>query len=101
MGAALRIGDYLLSHGLAALTAPDEIVRRGLAFLSHRADPVVTQRELHRGVLSRGSAEDANALAEQLVALGALRSIPPPPRSGPGQPSSPAYSINPHVREDA
>ena len=30
MRAALRIGDYLLAHGIEALTGPDERTRRAL-----------------------------------------------------------------------
>ena len=101
MLAALAIGDYLLAHGVAALTGPDEKVRRSLQWLSARARSTVSLRELHRGPLgARGSTEDALALAEGLTQYGALRPIPAV-HSGPGRPPSPTYEIHPHLLRQA
>jgi hypothetical protein len=96
---ALRLGEYFLAHGMAALTAPDELTRRALLWLRRRGESSVTQRDLHRGPLDgRGSAEKANELAQTLVAVGALRKLEDegPPR--PGRPPSPGYAVNPSLR---
>jgi|GEM_PF-1778814 len=101
MRGALLIGEYLLEHALAALTLHDEGNRRALAWLSRCDTAVVTQREIHRGLLgSRGSADDAKRLCLELVRLGALRAIAAGRRM-PGEHRSPVYEINPSVRGDA
>ena len=101
MGSALEIGEYLLAHSLAALIIRDERMRRHIRWLAAWREETVSQRDLHRGPLgSRGSAEDARALAEELVAVSALRPVHPAPRmpGQPGQPASPTYEINPRLR---
>jgi len=96
---ALRIGDYLLEHALAALTVKSEGMRRVLRWLGDHPDDVVTQRDLHRGPLNgRGSADKAKALAEELTSLGALRPAAEESPSAGGRPASPAYEINPCLR---
>lgn len=98
MRSALQIGGYLLEHGIAALTGPDEKVRGALRWLEKQTAETVTVRDLHRGPLgSRGTAEQAEELATTLETLGALRALPRT-AGGPGRPASPAYAINPHVR---
>jgi Protein of unknown function (DUF3987) len=98
MRAALQIGDYLLEHGIAVLTGPDEKVRRALRWLERQDADTVTVRDLQRGPLGgRGTAEQAEVLATSLDALGALRALPRA-AGRPGRPASPAYSINPHLR---
>ena len=99
MRSALRIGEYLLAHSLAALTEPDEATRRALAWLSHHEADSVSQRDLHRGPLGgRGTAEKAQELAQTLIASGALHKLPDDSTSRPGQPPSPRYAINPALR---
>lgn len=94
---ALTIGDYLLDHGLAALTGPDELVRKALRWFEARAEQTVTVRDLHRGPLgSRGSAEDAEALADSLERHGAIRPRLDP-HAGKGRPPSPAYDVHPEL----
>jgi replicative DNA helicase len=101
MSAALEIGDYLLAHGTAALTGPDEKVRRALEWLTARAQAMVSVRELHRGPLAgRGTTEDATGLAERLVQHGALRAIPST-HTGPGRPPSPTYEVHPDIMRHA
>ncbi len=96
MRSALQIGDYLLAHGLAVLTGPDDQMRRTLKWLA-ATDGTVTVRDLQRGPLGgRGKAEDAAALAERLVQYGALRAIPTD-HKGPGRPPSPTYEVNPNL----
>jgi len=76
MRAALRIGTYLMAHARAALAMPDETTRRALAWIENHGQPSVTQREIHRRVLGgRGAAKVAQALADRLVMLGALREL--------------------------
>jgi replicative DNA helicase len=99
---ALRIGAYLLAHGLAALTGPDEPTRRALQWLAGRAEDTVTVRDLQRGPLgSRGTAEQASKLAALLVQHGALRLLPDEPADGPGKPASRAYAVHPELAEAA
>jgi hypothetical protein len=77
MRAALRIGEYLLAHGIAAFTAPDEMTQRALRWLERRGETTVTQRELHRGPLGgRGKSADAERLAAKLLKLGITRELP-------------------------
>lgn len=99
MRRSLRIGEYLLEHALAALTTPDEAMRKALRWLARHDKETVTQRDLHRGPMNkRGTAEQAAELAQSLVALDALRLLPPATQDGPGRPPSPSYVINPHLR---
>jgi hypothetical protein len=97
MRAALRIGEYLLAHGIAALSGPDDPTRRALRWLEKRGESTVSVRDLHRGpVGSQRAVEHADQLARTLEALGALRLIPADnPR--PGRPMSPKYSVNPSL----
>ena len=97
---AVVIGDYLLAHGIVALTGPDERTRHALRWLARNGKPTVTVREIHRGPLgSRGPVEEAEELARSLEALGAVRALPPDPRppGQPGQAKSPAYEVNPRA----
>jgi replicative DNA helicase len=97
MRAALRIGDYLLEHGIAALTGPDAGLRAAIRWLEKRGETNVTQRDLHRGPLAgRGTAEEAAALAERLEALGALNRCGIEP-AGRGRPPSPTYHVHPDL----
>jgi hypothetical protein len=99
MFAALQIGAYLLEHALIAFKTPDERVRRALGWLARHGQRTVSQRGLHRGPLnSRGPAEEAVELAEKLVELDALRPIEAE-RAPTGQPPSPTFAVNPHLRE--
>jgi hypothetical protein len=107
MRAAVRIGDYLLEHGIAALTGPDPALRSAICWLEKRGEASVTQRDLHRGPLAgRGNADEAVVLAERLEAAGVLRHAGME-RGGPGRPPSPTYDVHPGVlrtsarREDA
>jgi hypothetical protein len=103
MRRALRIGEYILGHGLLALSAPDERLRRSLAWLSRQEQPVVSQHDIHVGPLGgHGKAEQAASLAEQLMDVGALRpatigEVAPSPKGG--RPRGPQYEINPQLRE--
>lgn len=99
MRRALRIGEYLLEHALAALSMPDERLRKALRWLSRPDRETVTQRDVHRGPMNkRGTADEAEALVQALVGLDALRPIyVPPPATG--RPPSPAYIVNPHLRK--
>lgn len=97
MRAALRIGGYLLEHGIGALTGPDVGLRAAIRWLEKRGDADVTQRDLQRGPLAgRGTADEAADLAERLEALGILRRIVTE-RAGPGRPPSPAYDVHPDL----
>ncbi len=96
MRQALRIGDYLLAHGLMALTGPDPLVRRALGWLARRGEATVTQRDLQRSVGQRGTAEDAENLARALERFGALRSLPSSPPAS-GRPPSPAFEVHPSL----
>ena len=100
MRRALEIGEYFLRHSLAALTEPDELVRRALRFLERHDDIQITERELHRGPLGgRGPHERARALASQLVGIEAIRPVAADADCRrPGRPPSPAYKINPRLR---
>lgn len=96
----MQIGEYLLAHGIAALTEPDEHTRRALRWLERQDESTVTVRDLHRGPLGgRGPAERAQELAARLVNLGALRQAHQATAPhGPGQPPSPSYAVNPNLR---
>jgi Protein of unknown function (DUF3987) len=97
MDAALRIGDYLLAHGVEALMGPDDKTRRALRWLERRGEPTVTVRELHRGPCgTRGPVEQAQELARGLERLGALRPLLAA-ESALGRPKSPAYAVNPRL----
>lgn len=101
MLAALRIGDYLLAHGVAALTGPDGLTRRALQWLTSRGRATVSVRELQRGPMgARGTADEAAGLADQLVEYGALRLIPAQ-HIGPGRPPSPSYEVHPDLIRQA
>jgi Protein of unknown function (DUF3987) len=101
MDDALSIGAYLLDHALAVLTGPDALTRRALQWLAANNRPTVTLRELMRGPLgSRGTSEDALALADSLTEYGALRPITVE-HVGPGRPPSPSYEVNPSIRGSA
>lgn len=96
---ALLIGEYLLAHGVFALTEPDETVRRALVWLARRDEETVSQRDLQRGPLAgRGTAEKASQLAQALVEAGALRRTEDEGRARPGRPAGPTYAINPNLR---
>jgi replicative DNA helicase len=101
MADALAIGDYLLAHGIAALTGLDPDARRALGWLTARNKPTVTVRELHRGPLGgRSTADDATALAESLEQYGALRPSIRDDHTGPGKPSR-VYEVNPAILRHA
>jgi replicative DNA helicase len=94
---ALRIGDYLLAHGLVVLTGPDDQMRRALKWLADRE--TVSIRDLQRGPMGgRGKSNEAMALADRLVQYGALREIPVE-HKGPGRPPSPTYEVNPSLAD--
>jgi Protein of unknown function (DUF3987) len=98
MRQALAIGEYLFTHSLAALAAPDPLTRRALRWLNTHSEDTVTQRDLQRGPLgARGNAEDARSLALTLVAHGALREIAAE-HTGPGRPPSPTYAVSPSLK---
>jgi hypothetical protein len=98
MRQALRIGDYLLAHGVAVLTEPDGLVRRALRWLERAESKTVTIRDLQRGPLGGGStAEQAHELADRLVKIGALRAAAQPTTGRPGRPPSPSYEVNPKL----
>ena len=98
MRAALRIGEYLLEHSLAALTQPDERLRKALRWLSRHDRNTVSQRDIHRGPMNkRGTADEAAELVQALVGLDALRPIYVEPAAT-GRPPGPAYAINPNLR---
>jgi hypothetical protein len=97
MRSALRIGEYLLAHSLLALTESDPLTGRALRWLAHHGQAMVTQRELHRGVLSHGKAEDADALLGKLVELGALRVRASGEDPNNGRPPSTEYYVNPNL----
>ncbi|HSZ70215.1 MAG TPA: YfjI family protein [Solirubrobacteraceae bacterium] len=95
---ALAVGAYLLDHALAALTGPDALTRRALKWLVDRE--TVSIRDLQRGPLGgRGTAEEAAALAEQLVQFGALDPVAPD-NAGRGRPGSPTFKVNPADKTD-
>jgi replicative DNA helicase len=97
MRAALRIGGYLLEHGLATLIGPDASLRAAVRWLKQRGDSTVTQRDLHRGPLAgRGTAEDAASLADRLETLGVIRRAAIRP-TGPGRPQGPTYHVHPDL----
>jgi hypothetical protein len=101
MLAALRIGDYFLAHGIAALTGPDALTRRALQWLTGRGQPTVSVRDLQRGPMGgRGTADEAAHLAEDLVQYGTLRAILTQ-HSGPGRPPSPTYEVHPELLRHA
>lgn len=98
MRAALQIGDYLLEHGIAALTGPDVGLRAAVRWLQARGARTVTQRDLHRGPLAgRAAAEDAASLARRLEAIDVLRRSAAATRPRPGRPSSPTYDVHPDL----
>jgi hypothetical protein len=99
MRQALRIGEYLFAHALAALSSPDEVERRARLWLERHHEPTVSLRDLHRGPLnSRGSVEQVQKLAQRMVELGALRELDvEPPGPAGGRPPGPRYQINPRL----
>ncbi|MGN6867074.1 MAG: YfjI family protein [Solirubrobacteraceae bacterium] len=106
MRGALKVADYFLAHALAALTTPDALVRRAMAWLSRQlADGVtiVSQKDILDGPLGKNStAADARNLAQKLVDARALRpaaAIEEPPNPKGGRPKGPRYEINPHLRD--
>lgn len=101
MRRALAIGEYVLAHGLLALSAPDDLLRRALAWLSRREDNLVSQRDIHHGFLGgHGKVSRAQELIEKLLAQHALRPQVGEKIPGPkgGRPKGPRYEINPHRR---
>jgi hypothetical protein len=96
MANAICIGDYLLDHGLAALTGPDEETRKAAHWLERRGEATVSERDLQRGPKgSRGTAQEASDLAASLVWCGVLRpALDTPPRK-PGRPPSATYEVHP------
>lgn len=103
MSRAIRIGEYLLAHGLLALSAPDQSLRRTLKWLAHFDGDEVSHRDIHNGPLGKnGKAERAAELAGKAVEMGALRLVPPSgeaPSAKGGRPRGPRYQINPQLRE--
>lgn len=97
--AAVRIGECLTAHALAALDPEANSLRPTVGWLARNASPTVTVRELHRGALgARGEADLAHDLARRLEKLGYLRGLPdagPGPQGG--RPASPTYEVNPSV----
>jgi hypothetical protein len=95
MHAALDIGGYLLAHAVAAFSAPDQFTQAAIRWLGQRGEQTITQRELHRKLLSHGSAADAQRLAESLEDLGVLRKLP-------GEhPTSRSFEVHPDVVKGA
>lgn len=106
MQRAIRIGDYILAHGLLALSTPDPLLRRTLKWLAEQlADGVyrVSQRDILNGPLGKnGKADMAAKLAGQAVECGALRpvaTVDESPNPKGGRPPGPRYEINPRLRE--
>lgn len=99
MRSALQIGEYLLAHGLEALTESDPMIHRARKWLGRRQESTLSQRDLQRGSLgNQGTAEQAQELADALIAIGALRRLPSDDTPRPGRPASPRYAINPHLQ---
>jgi hypothetical protein len=93
MAAAVRIGDYLLAHGIDALTGPDLLVRKTREWLEKHRKPTVTQRDLERGPLNgRGRAAAAAELADRLVTLGVFQSM----RAAAGN-KGPVWAVHPDL----
>ncbi|MGH3049137.1 MAG: DUF3987 domain-containing protein, partial [Gaiellaceae bacterium] len=110
MGRAARIGEYLFAHALRVVSSPDPLMRRAKAWLAEQlaagagevAGQIISQRELHRGVLgAHGPSTEAAELAARLVEHGALRPASAPAPKDPlgrGHHPSPRFEINPHLR---
>ena len=94
---AIAIGDWALAHAEAILAMPPD---RALDWLRDRPAPYrVSVREIHAGLFRKGQAarvEEAQALAAELVAYGALRGPIASPPTG-GRPGSPVYEIHPDL----
>lgn len=98
MRAALRIGEYMLAHAQAAMTGPNRGHRHMLTRLATRGETTITVRDVHRDLLhAHGPVEDAAALVDELVNLGALRALPQPEERGRGRPPSPTYAVHPDL----
>lgn len=94
--AAARIGEYFARHALAALVEDPlrAVADRACAWLRNREEPTVSVRDLHRGPVSGGSADDARQVAERLEREGRLRRRPDPALDpAGGRPPSPTYDV--------
>jgi len=104
MRGALEVADYFLAHALAAVSTPDALVRRAMAWLSRQLATgvtIVSQRDILNGPLGKNATSpDAASLAGKLMEAHALRPAqPPPPNPKGGAPPGPRFEINPHLRE--
>lgn len=105
MRAALRIGDCLLEHARGALLegeAERRLLARAAQWAAERPDGEFSVRDLERGPLhGRGTAEDAERLAQLLEDHGHVRPLPPPARPPKGgRPPSPRYEVRPAARRE-
>jgi hypothetical protein len=96
---ALRVGEYFFAHGIAALSSPDERVRRAQSWLGRHDETTISQCDLQRGPLGgHGTARQAEELAQTLVEAGALRKVDEAAVSPTGRPPGPRYAINPNLQ---
>ncbi|MFC8454325.1 YfjI family protein [Kitasatospora sp. NPDC057223] len=107
--AAARIGEYYAAHALAVFDAmgSDPALGRARTVLTHlrtAGGPVVTKRELFRG-LARGDFPTVADLDPALALLeehGWIRQEAPPARTGRGgRPPSPRYQTHPDITQPA
>jgi hypothetical protein len=71
-----------------------------VAWLEARGEPLVSKRELHRALVKRGSAAEADVVIDRLIKLDAIRSVSGA-IPGKGRPSSPLYEVSPYLRGSA
>ena len=100
---AIRVGDYLLEHALAAFDAMGadptiESAKKVLGWLCAHHLGQFTVRDAHQTL--RGTFKKVGDLYGPIALLiehGYLREAPLPKRPGPGRPPSPRYEVNPAV----
>lgn len=100
LDAAIRLGDYLIPHALAAAAAMGADAgaadARYLArWLTTREEAELPEQAIWQATKGRfGQAERLRAALGVLTDHGYIRPLPPPPRTA-GRPPRPTYAVNP------
>jgi replicative DNA helicase len=97
---AVRVGEYLIPHAVAALTsmAADpaiEDARNAVDWMRRKRLLKFSRRDLHRALQGRvARSADVDPILEMLSERAFVRAAPPP-SGGRGRPQSPVFLVNP------